>query len=258
VHVFATSWLHLNLSWWVISAVAAIVLISALLQAALGFGFALIAVPLLVLVIAPKTAVICVFLLGSVASVLTLRAAKDEVNVAEAKRLSIGAVLAMPLGVVLLIGAPSVVLRLILGFVTIAAALWMLFGHEAPIDDPVSRPALGYVAGAISGVLNTSLSTNGPPLVVYLRHRGLSPQAFRSTISVVFTVSNLVGLVFLAVGGAIHRDAVVLALLAGPCNVVGWLVGNAWSKRIAPHHFDRIVDVALLTSGTVVLIRALV
>jgi len=239
-------------------AVAAIVLISALLQAALGFGFALIAVPLLMIVLPPQTAVICVFLLASVASVLTLRAAKSDVNVGEAKRLSIGAVLAMPLGVILLVSAPSIALRLLLGIVTIAAALWMLFGHEEPKDDHVPSPALGYVAGAISGVLNTALSTNGPPLVVYLRHRGLSTQAFRSTISVVFTVSNLVGLVFLALGGAIHKEALVLALLAAPFNLVGWMLGNAWSKHLAPHHFDRVVDVALLVSGIVVLVRALI
>jgi len=239
-------------------AVAAIVLISALLQAALGFGFALIAVPLLMIVLPPQTAVICVFLLASVASVLTLRAAKSDVNVGEAKRLSIGAVLAMPLGVILLVSAPSIALRLLLGIVTIAAALWMLFGHEEPKDDHVPSAALGYVAGAISGVLNTALSTNGPPLVVYLRHRGLSTQAFRSTISVVFTVSNLVGLVFLALGSAIHKEALVLALLAAPFNLIGWMLGNAWSKHLAPHHFDRVVDVALLVSGIVVLVRALI
>jgi len=258
VQFFSESILGLSMSPWVMFAVAVIVLISALLQAALGFGFALIAVPLLMIVLPPQTAVICVFLLASVASVLTLRAAKSDVNVGEAKRLSIGAVLAMPLGVLLLISAPSIALRLLLGIVTIAAALWMLFGHEEPKDDHVPSPALGYVAGAISGVLNTALSTNGPPLVVYLRHRGLSTQAFRSTISVVFTVSNLVGLVFLALGGAIHKEALVLALLAAPFNLIGWMLGNAWSKHLAPHHFDRVVDVALLVSGIVVLVRALI
>jgi len=258
MHLFSGSVFGLSLSPWIVVAVAVVVLVSALLQAAVGFGFALIAVPLLMLVISAQTAVICVFLLASVASVLTLRAARSAVNIAEAKRLSIGAVLAMPLGVVLLISASSSVLRLLLGFVTIAAALWMLFGHESPAVDHVPSASLGFVAGAISGVLNTALSTNGPPLVVYLRHRGLSPQAFRSTISVVFTVSNLFGLVFLAVGGAIHREALVLALVAAPFNVAGWLVGNAWAKRIAPHHFDRVVDVALLTSGVVVIARALI
>jgi uncharacterized membrane protein YfcA len=258
VHLFQIVLFDVRLSPWVALAVGVIVLVSALLQAALGFGFALIAVPLLMLVINPQTAVICVFLVASVASVLTLRATQGAVNVAEAKRLSIGAVLAMPLGVALLISAPSVVLRLLLGFVTIAAALWMLFGHEAPSDDHVPNASLGYVAGAISGVLNTALSTNGPPLVVYLRHRGLSTEAFRSTISVVFTISNLVGLVLLAAGGAIHREALVLALLAAPFNVVGWLMGNAWSKHLAPHHFDRVVDVVLLASGVVVLVRALI
>jgi uncharacterized membrane protein YfcA len=246
----------LAFGWWTLVAVAGIVMVSALLQAALGFGFALIAVPLLMVVIAPKTAVVCVFFLGSASSILTLRAARTAVNVGEARRLSIGAVLAMPLGVVLLLSASSSLLRLLLGIVTMAAALWMLFGHGEASETATAGPGLAYLAGAVSGLLNTSLSTNGPPLVLYLRHRGLSPQAFRSTISVVFTVSNVVGLIFLGIGGALHRPALVLALLTAPFNLLGWLIGNRVATRLAPHHFDRAVDVALLVTGIVVLVRA--
>ena len=246
----------LSLSVMVVVAVLVVVFASALLQAALGFGFALIAVPLLVMVLDPKTAVITVFLLASTASVLTLRAARSDVALEEAKRLSIGAVVAMPAGVALLLSAPSLVLRLCLGVATISAAVWLLVGHDPAERAAQPSPLLAYAAGAVSGVLNTALSTNGPPLVVYLRSRGLSPHVFRSTISVVFTISNVVGLAYLAIGGAIHREAVVLALLAGPCNVIGWWAGNSLAKRIAPHHFDRIVDVALLVSGLVVMVRA--
>ena len=242
---------------WIAIAAVGIIGLAAFLQSLVGFGFALLAVPLLVLVIPPKTAVVVVFLLGAIASLLTVRSARGSIDAAEARRLSIGAVLAMPLGVVLLLNASSLVLRLILGVLTIAAALWMLLASDEakPVGPP--RPFVAYGTGAISGVLNTSLSTNGPPLVVYLRTRGLDQATFRSTISVVFSISNAVGLAMLAVGGAIHSDAVRLAVLAVPIDLIGWVLGNAAAKRLAAHHFDRVVDGALLVSGVVVLAKAL-
>jgi len=92
---------------------------------------------------------------------------------------------------------------------------------------------------------------------VYLRTRGLDQATFRSTISVVFSISNAVGLAMLAAGGAIHRDAVRLAAVAVPVDLLGWVLGNAAAKRLAAHHFDRVVDGALLVSGVVVLAKAL-
>ena len=61
-------------------------------------------------------------------------------------------------------------------------------------------PALDVGAGFLSGVLNTSLSTNGPPLVFVLQGRHLEPPAFRGTISQVFALSNVVGLTLFVVG----------------------------------------------------------
>ena len=53
----------------------------------------------------------------------------------------------------------------------------------------------GFVVGVgfVSGVLNTSLSTNGPPLVFGLQARHLGAAPFRATISTVFAFSNIVG-----------------------------------------------------------------
>lgn len=225
---------------------------ASLIQALTGFGFALLAVPLLSLTLAPKTAVVLVFLLGSLSSILTALLNRGAVNWVEVRRLSVGSFLAMPFGVVLLIGASVTLLRVILGVATCAAAFWLMFGQNAS-QSWAKRPSAPYVMGAVSGILNTSLSTNGPPIVAYLRARGLGVDSFRSTISTFFVLSSVVGLAMLFVGGAVHHQSLMLfAWSVGFC-FIGWAVGQFSASRINPAHFTKAVDGLMLLSGLLTL-----
>jgi len=238
-------------------ALGAIAAIAGFFQAAAGFGFALLAVPLMALVVPPETAVIVVFLHGSCSSVLTAGHRRSHIDWTEAKRLSIGAIVAMPFGAIILVTASSGVLRLVLGIVICSAAVWMLLPSTKLRHTLAVQPATTYAVGAISGVLNTALSTNGPPLVVYLRVRGFGIATFRSTISVVFTISNIVGLPILLIWGAIHLVAVkYFVLTLGPA-LVGWGLGNATATKLRTEHFSRLVDLLLLVSGLLAIVKAI-
>jgi uncharacterized membrane protein YfcA len=164
----------------------------------------------------------------------------------------------MPLGALVLLTASAAALRLTLGIVTCSAAVYMLLPSTKRRQDLVVRPWATYAVGAVSGVLNTALATNGPPLVVYLRARGLAVGAFRATISVVFIVSSIVGLAILLATGAVHATAVHYYLLTLVPAVVGWAVGNATASRLRHHHFVRLVDVLLLVSGALAITKAVV
>ncbi len=236
---------------------AAVVLAAGFFQSAAGFGFALLAVPLLSLAIPPQTAVVIVFLQGTASSLLTAAHRREDVVRAEATRLSLGAVVAMPLGALILVTASAGALRLALGIVTCSAAGYMLLPSTRRRQDLVVRPWATYAVGAVSGVLNTALATNGPPLVVYLRARGLTVSAFRATISVVFIVSSAVGLGILLATGAVHATAVRYFVLTFVPGLVGWAVGAATAARLRHHHFVRMVDVLLLVSGALAIAKAI-
>ena len=233
-----------------------VVLAAGFFQSAAGFGFALLAVPLLSLVIPPQTAVVVVFLQGTTSSVLTAAHRRQDVDRGEAGRLSAGAVVAMPLGALILVTASAGALRLGLGIVTCSAAVYMLLPSTRRRQDLVVRPWATYAVGAVSGVLNTALATNGPPLVVYLRARGLAVDAFRATISTVFIVSSLVGLVILVASGAVHATAVHYFVLTLVPALVGWAIGSAVAGRLRHHHFVRMVDLLLLASGALAIVKA--
>ena len=242
----------------VLAVLAVIALAAGFVQSTAGFGFALLAVPLMALVVPPQTAVVIVFLHGTVSSLLTAGRHQGHIDRTETWRLSTGAIVAMPLGALILVTASPGVLRICLGVATCTAAVWMLLPATKRRAVGEVRPVTTYGVGALSGVLNTALATNGPPLVVYLRGRGLPTDAFRATISAVFTISNLVGLVILALSGAIHTVAVAAFILTLVPALVGWAAGNAAAGRLHNHHFIHLVDIVLLTSGVMSILRAFI
>lgn len=85
-----------------VSAVAGIVLVAAVLQRAVGFGFALLAVPLMAFVVPTKSAVIIVFLNGSVICAWLSLRLRREIERPTVRRLGLGAIVGAPIGVIIL------------------------------------------------------------------------------------------------------------------------------------------------------------
>jgi uncharacterized membrane protein YfcA len=94
--------------------------------------------------------------------------------------------------------------------------------------------------------LNTSLSTNGPPLVFALHTRKMTAVAFRGTIVPVFAWCNIGGLALFAGRGQVTRDGLLAAAVALPAMLTGQLFGQPLRSRVNERLFRRLV-LALLT-----------
>lgn len=218
-------------------AVALVVGAASLVQSVAGFGLALFAVPLLSFAIDPKMAVVVVGTVGIVASTSLAVRELEHCDRPTAKRMILGAALGSPVGIVLLEAAPEQALRLALSAFIIAFLVVQLRGFTLHAVGP--RVDLG--AGIVSGALNTSLSTNGPPLVAVLHARHLAPPVFRATISVVFSASNLLALVLFALADRYDRPTLEAVAVAVPALLAGQLLGGRVRHRVPPTGFRRVV-----------------
>ncbi|MGA8723896.1 MAG: sulfite exporter TauE/SafE family protein [Acidimicrobiales bacterium] len=238
--------------------VALIVFVAAALQRAIGFGFALLAVPLMAFVVPTKSAVVIVFLTGSVTSVWLALRLVHRIEWRTARRLGAGAVVGAPVGVVILSLVSAMSLRLVLGVTTSAAAVWIIVSSRRGSARPVEhKRSTTFGLGVASGVLNTSLATSGPPLVYELRRTGFHGDRFRGTISAVFVISNLIGLPLLALAGLITATDLALAVISVlPC-VAGFLFGSRIARRMSPARFAWAVDALLLATGLVTIVKVL-
>jgi uncharacterized membrane protein YfcA len=240
-------------TWVQFAVIAAAVFAASLTQVLSGFGFALLSVPLLTLAIPTKDAVVISTLLGVGVTTWQAIHSRQHTDRVLARRLVIAAYVGMPLGLWVYIVADDQVLRFVLGcFVLIAAfLLWRR------VDMSRFGTRLDVGAGFLSGVLNTSLSTNGPPLVFVLQARQLEPPAFRATISQVFAWSNVVGLTLFLVAGKVTIDGVVAAAVALPALIVGQLVGFPLRRHVHGERFRWLVLVLLTGAAISAIVSAL-
>lgn len=241
-----------------VAAIAGIVFIAAALQRAVGFGFALLAVPLMAFVVPTKSAVVIVFLNGTVTCAWIALRLRRRIEWPTTRRLGLGAIVGAPIGVIILSVISATTLRLALGVTTCLAAVWIVVSSRLVRPEPVvPHRSTTFAMGFASGVINTSLATNGPPLVYELRRTGFHDDRFRATISAVFLLSNLIGLPLLALAGLISAfDLGLAASSLVPC-VAGIVVGSRISSRMEPSHFAWAVDILLMVTGLLTISKAI-
>lgn len=239
--------------WWVWLGVLGAVTLSSAAQAVSGFGFALIGAPLVALLVGPHEAVVGLTMIGIVlVTQLTLRSL-GHIERPVVLVVTAAAILGMPFGLLVLERADEQTLTAIIAVVVIAFAVLLWRGLRVPPN----RITHG-VAGFVAGVLSTSTSTSGPPIVIALSGRGLTPSAFRGTISAIFLVQGSVAMLAFALGGQITSGAFGVAAAGLPGLLLGSYVGEHGFKRLDAETFRRLVFAMLLLSGVVSLVGALV
>ena len=218
---------------------------AAFVQSVGGFGFTLFGVPLMALAIPLPQAVVA----GSIASfvnvvTLSLRTLK-HVDWQLARRFNGPALLGMPVGLLVLVVVDESILKVALGAVIVALVVVLLRTRSAAQP----RPLVETVAGLASGVLSTSTSTNGPPLVFAAHLRGMQPDAFRATLSFSFAFQGGISIVAFFASGEATRAAVLLALGALPLVGLGQWLGLRVQPRVHGKRFERVVYALLLLSA---------
>lgn len=230
---------------------ALVVVLAAFSQAVTGFGFALIAVPLLSVVVGPQHAVVSVTAIAALLAGTVAVRHRDAVDVAAARTFVLTGLLGAPLGLAVLLLVDPATLTVLVGIVALAAVVAMLFRVRAT----GRRTQLG--AGVLGGALLTATGMNGPPIVIGLDGRGLRPVAFRATIQVVFCTQGAVAFALFAAGGLVDRTVLGLVATYVVALPIGWTAGAKLFDRMDARHFRGAMLVMLSASAVVALGSAL-
>ncbi|WP_279340867.1 sulfite exporter TauE/SafE family protein [Zavarzinia aquatilis] len=226
---------------------------AAVLRAFSGFGFALAAMPLLVLVIEPARAVVLCALLSLTAGVKNLRPSLRQADRGLLKPLLIGSLIGTPLGVLVLDWLPGDVMRLLIGLGVLGSAilLWrtgVMSGAGRGLALPV-----GFSAGFMGG----ALAIPGPPIVVYLLGTEPDARKARGTLMAFFNVSAFISIAGYCVTGKIDEISPVQFGLALPCLLFGDWLGVWLFERYGAAHHRRISLLVLALIGVTATLNAL-
>lgn len=218
----------------------AAVLVGMSVQAAIGFGFAFFVAPAAFATFPPEQAVTLVLLLAIAINCLVLFGEHRAVEVArrEVTVFVAAAVPGMVLGAWLVTEADRDLLQLLVGAVVLIGAALQALG---PRRTTRRGPALEIGGGVIAGALTTSVSVNGPAVVLVMTRLGLRGGALRDSLAAALLGLSLLAVPVVAVASgpaqAFPDRWVTLACI--PALLVGHRSGAAVFRRLDDdaHHY---------------------
>ena len=232
---------------WFIAAAA--LFVGAWVQTAVGFGLAVVAAPIIVLVSPLWVPVVLTM------SALWLSAvnAWDQRQHLQTKAMVTPMVTRIPgtiLGVWLLTQMSVTALQIIVSSMVLLA---VVVTYWAP-HYPASRLNLG-VAGAISGLTGSTTAIGGPPMAIVMQHG--DPRETRANLSLYFTYSCIISLVGYYWAGLLNFELLIESLSFAPIILLGYFIGVKTRYLINPKSFRSILMFICLLAGLSALIGAL-
>jgi uncharacterized membrane protein YfcA len=226
--------------------IVAIVLVAAFAQSLTGFGFALIMMPLVTVVLGVRTAAPVVALAALTVYSVNLVRYRRSINVSEVLRLGVASAAGVPVGIWVLANADEKVVMRILGLILVAYASYSLL-------QPKARRVLSrgwvYPAGFLAGCFGGAYNTPGPPVIVYGSMRQWPRDEFRAVLQALFFLNGILVVASHALAEHLTKQVLVYYLYAVPALAVGILVGSVVDPRIDQNQFRRIVTAMILVLG---------
>jgi uncharacterized membrane protein YfcA len=193
-----------------------------------GFGFALIAVPGMALVIDPRASVSVAMALQTFAGVVMLRRGWREADWPLVGVLSAGSLATLWLGLLLLDRIDPASLRVLIGATVLVAAA--AIGMGVKLARPPG-PWIGLGVGAASGLLNGMTGMGGPPAIVALLGSPFPPERTRATLGAFFTVLGGTTVAGASMFGRFGGGEAGLALILLPPLITATILGEELFRR---------------------------
>ncbi|MCL4264077.1 MAG: TSUP family transporter [Anaerolineae bacterium] len=222
------------------------VFLAVLVQAATGFGLALVSMPLLTAVIGLPTAAPLMAVIGLGVELVLLVRFREAVNLRTVRGLVIPALVGTPVGLYLLRVIDPAVGARVLGLIVAGYALYALVSPYLPqLTHPRWAWGFGFAAGVIGGLYNTS----GPPVIIYGSCRRWPPAEFKGNLQGFFLPTGLLVLVGHVWAGNMTQAVWYNVAIALPAIVVGLVMGVALDGRLPAVAFRKMVLILLLIIG---------
>jgi uncharacterized membrane protein YfcA len=234
--------------------VLAVIFLATLVRSAFGFGEALVAVPLLALLMPVKVAVPLAVLLSVTVAGIVLVQDWHKVHLGPASWLVLSTLFGIPLGLFLLKAVAEPVVKATLAVIIISFSAYCLV-RRSPFELKNDRSS--WLFGFTAGVLGGAYGMNGPPLVVYGTLRRWSPEHFRATLQGYFLPASLIGMGGYWWDGLWVPEVTRYYLLSLPVAVVAIFLGRLVNQRMKDRRFIVYVHIGLVAVGMLLLIQTI-
>jgi uncharacterized membrane protein YfcA len=233
-----------------------VVVAASFLGGVTGFGYSLVATPLLLVLGFPLPFVVTANLaLACVTRISVAYRFRCDSRPRRAAGLIAGSVPGLWLGAVVLTTVDDSTIKLGAGLVVMATAVLLLRAVTAPPPEPL--PGAPAVAGFAGGFLGAATSLNGVAPVLLLARDKAAPRSVLADLALYFVGSNAIGLAILLTQGALDTDALFPAFLLWlPGSLAGNWAGTVIGPRLPEDAFRRLTLGIVFLAGAVTALTA--
>ena len=231
-----------------------VIFLAAIVRGFSGFGFSMLTITALSLFYPTAEIVPSIFMLELAASLKLLPSIWKDIHWRSLGPLTLGCVIATPIGVWFLAHIAPAPMQLALAvFVLIATGL-LAVGYAVK---RVPGPIVSTLAGAASGLANGAFGIGGPPVILFYFSSPAGAAAGRASLTAFFLATDVIGLANQSYQGLITWAAVYRAALWLPPLIAGVWVGAHSFKSVDQALFRKVVLALLALMAMAIGVKAL-
>lgn len=227
-------------------ALSTIVLGAGAVRGLTGFGFAILAVPLMGLVIPPTEAVLLAIVLQMLIGPFGVSKALGHIDAPLVAGVAVGAMVGTPFGLFVLSSVAPDVARLLIAAIAVGCFGIFLI-KRAPT--PSRAPSHIVATGLASGLLNGFAAMPGPPVILYFVRSGVTPMAARGSMILVFFAAATAGTITAWLRGLLDGHLVLLTASVFPLMLAGNHIGSKFFGVVPERVWRTAVVILLVVSA---------
>ena len=234
-----------------------IVALAQLVYMLLGFGTGLVAVGGLALFFPDLRDIVVLLLLVNLpVESYVVKRSHASIEWRGVLRICLGVAIGIPLGALALqFGETGALLAVLGASLVVVGLVFLLLRPGRRVAWPAwVAPPVGLLSGALSGLFGTG----GPPLVIYYQLSGIGKESFRGNLMAIFLLKTFVRVPAYAFTGLITAERLVSGLFVFPAALAGAWIGHRIHLEVAELTFRRLVSLALVGVGVLLLARTFV
>lgn len=236
-------------------AVVLVVFVAALLQAATGMGFGIIAGPILLVAMGDTAAIQVTIVLSTIPSLILVRRSLDAADPVLLRHLLGGAAAGLVVGALLFATATVADLTWGAAAAVLAMAVLSTGFHERRIAVRGNSVTGRLLTGLMSGIMTATLAMPGPPVAAWASATGLNKARTRATLLIVALVCYPAALALQGLVDGISDRVVEECLWLAPPVVAGTFLGQVIAGHVPERLFRKIVTVLLVLVALAMVVR---
>lgn len=239
---------------WLISVI--VILMASLLKGMTGFGFALLALPILTVFFPMQALVPAMTLFNMFTSIYILANIKLKIEYKYLLPMLAASFIGIPAGVQILQYLPEQTMELTTGISIFSLSMVFLLSGKREVPESRKKKPIVF-AGFLSGFMASSMSIGGPPIALAMNRKGYTKERFRKMFALVSVINAVIATALYVAKGIFVAFSLKFAVFLFPVMLLGSKLGDVLSKKVNQAQFKRMILYLNMVLGLFIVVRIL-